>query len=33
MSIATCIIVDDEPLSRDILRKFIAEIKDLELVA
>jgi DNA-binding LytR/AlgR family response regulator len=26
-------IVDDEPLSRDILRKFIQEIKDLELVA
>lgn len=30
---ASCIIVDDEPLSRDILRKYIAEVKDLELVA
>ncbi|MFH0755891.1 MAG: response regulator transcription factor [Bacteroidota bacterium] len=26
-------IVDDEPLSRDILRKFISEVKTLELVA
>lgn len=26
-------IVDDEPLSRDILRKYIAEVKDLDLVA
>ena len=30
---ATCMIVDDEPLSRDILRKYIAETGDLELVA
>ncbi|TFG90353.1 MAG: response regulator transcription factor [Syntrophobacterales bacterium] len=30
---ATCMIVDDEPLSRDILRKFISEVKTLELVA
>jgi len=30
---ATCIIVDDEPLSRDILRKYIGEVKDLELLA
>ncbi len=30
---ATCIIVDDEPLSRDILRRYINEVKDLELVA
>jgi len=30
---ATCMIVDDEPLSRDILRKYIGEVKDLELVA
>ncbi len=30
---ATCMIVDDEPLSRDILRKYIAEVKDLDLVA
>jgi DNA-binding LytR/AlgR family response regulator len=30
---ATCMIVDDEPLSRDILRRYIAEVKDLELVA
>jgi len=29
---ATCMIVDDEPLSRDILRKYIAELKDLDLV-
>lgn len=29
---ATCIIVDDEPLSRDILRKFIGKVRDLELV-
>lgn len=28
-----CMIVDDEPLSRDVLRKYIAELKDLELVA
>jgi DNA-binding LytR/AlgR family response regulator len=28
---ATCIIVDDEPLSRDVLRKFIGEVRDLEL--
>lgn len=26
-------IVDDEPLSRDVLRKYINEVKDLELVA
>jgi two-component system, LytTR family, response regulator len=30
---ATCMIVDDEPLSRDILRKYIGEVKDLELLA
>ncbi len=30
---ATCMIVDDEPLSRDILRKYIAELKDLDLVS
>lgn len=30
---ASCMIVDDEPLSRDILRKYIAEVKDLDLVA
>lgn len=29
---ASCMIVDDEPLSRDILRKYIAEVKDLDLV-
>jgi len=29
---ATCIIVDDEPLSRDILRKYIGRVRDLELV-
>lgn len=26
-------IVDDEPLSRDVLRKYIAEVRDLDLVA
>ena len=30
---ASCMIVDDEPLSRDILRKYIAELRDLDLVA
>ena len=30
---ASCMIVDDEPLSRDVLRKYIAEVKDLDLVA
>ena len=30
---ANCIIVDDEPLSRDVLRKYIAEVKDLKLLA
>ena len=30
---ATCMIVDDEPLSRDVLRKYISEVKDLDLVA
>ena len=30
---ANCLIVDDEPLSRDILRKYISEVKDLDLVA
>lgn len=29
----SCMIVDDEPLSRDVLRKYINEVKDLELVA
>ena len=29
---ATCLIVDDEPLSRDVLRKYIHQVKDLELV-
>ena len=31
--IANCLIVDDEPLSRDVLRKYIAEVKDLQLIA
>jgi DNA-binding LytR/AlgR family response regulator len=26
---ANCLIVDDEPLSRDVLRKYIGEVKDL----
>ena len=30
---ATCIIIDDEPLSRDVLRKYIGELKDLILLA
>ena len=30
---ASCILVDDEPLSRDVLRKYIAEVKDLQLLA
>ena len=30
---ASCLIVDDEPLSRDVLRKYIAEVKDLQLLA
>lgn len=30
---ATCIIIDDEPLSRDVLRKYIGELKDLTLLA
>ncbi len=30
---ASCIIIDDEPLSRDVLRKYLAEINDLEIVA
>lgn len=29
----TCIIVDDEPLSLDLLEQYIAEVPDLELVA
>ena len=28
-----CIIVDDEPLSRDILRRYIGDVRDLDLVA
>ena len=30
---ASCLIVDDEPLSRDVLRKYIADVKDLQLLA
>ena len=30
---ATCIIIDDEPLSRDVLRNYIGELKDLILLA
>jgi DNA-binding LytR/AlgR family response regulator len=30
---ASCLIVDDEPLSRDVLRKYIAEVRDLNLLA
>mgnify|MGYP006298415361 FL=1 len=29
----TCMIIDDEPLSRDVLRRYIGQIKSLELVA
>ena len=28
-----CIIVDDEPMARDIISSFVAKIHDLELVA
>jgi DNA-binding LytR/AlgR family response regulator len=30
---ARCIIVDDEPLSRDVLRTYLARVEELELVA
>jgi DNA-binding LytR/AlgR family response regulator len=30
---ASCLIVDDEPLSRDVLKKYIAEVEDLKLLA
>ena len=30
---ATCLLIDDEPLSRDVLRKYIQEVSDLEVVA
>jgi len=30
---ANCLIVDDEPLSRDVLRKYISEVKDLKVHA
>ena len=30
---ATCMIIDDEPLSRDVLRKYVAEVKDLDIAA
>jgi len=29
---ARCVIIDDEPLSRDVLRKYIGRVKDLNLV-
>ena len=29
----SCMIIDDEPLSRDVLRKYIGELKDLSLLA
>ena len=29
----SCLIVDDEPLSRDVLKRYIAEVQDLELIA
>ena len=29
----TCIIVDDEPVAREIIASFVAKINDLELVA
>jgi DNA-binding LytR/AlgR family response regulator len=31
MAKITCMIIDDEPLSRDVLRRYIAEVKELEL--
>ncbi len=30
---ATCLLIDDEPLSRDVLRKYIEEVSDLEILA
>lgn len=30
---ATCLIVDDEPLSREVLRGYINEVKDLQILA
>lgn len=30
---ASCLIVDDEPHSRDVLRRYISEVMDLELIA
>ena len=30
---ASCLIIDDEPLSRDVLKKYIADVKDLQLLA
>ena len=30
---ASCLIIDDEPLSREVLRKYIREVGDLELLA
>ncbi len=33
MKMTTCMIIDDEPLSRDVLRKYIGEVKDLNLVS
>lgn len=30
---ATCLLIDDEPLSRDVLRSYIEEVPDLEIVA
>jgi DNA-binding LytR/AlgR family response regulator len=33
VNMASCMIIDDEPLSRDVLRKYIAEVTDLEIVA
>lgn len=31
MSTVNCLIIDDEPLSRDILRRYLSEVKELEL--
>lgn len=31
MSTVNCLIIDDEPLSRDILRRYISEVKELKL--
>jgi DNA-binding LytR/AlgR family response regulator len=33
MGTTTCMVIDDEPLSRDVLRKYIGQITELELLS